>query len=153
MRVEVTSRYTLSCNGEERTIPMRKPLALVGATSPSTRDDLAVFAMCGIAFAGKSTIALRVAEALELNIISLDAINSEGGLHGGEGVPDARWEETSFIATTRLRKRLEQGRGAVVNDTFSHRFLRDRLGHISNPLCRWYRPAAVATSGRPCWQR
>ena len=84
--------------GEERTILMRKPLVLTGAISPPTRDDLAVFAMCGIAFAGKSTAARRVASALELNLISLDAINAERGLSGGEGIPDARWEETSFVA-------------------------------------------------------
>jgi SAM-dependent methyltransferase/predicted kinase/GNAT superfamily N-acetyltransferase len=118
-------------HGEERTILMRKPLVLAGAISPPMRDDLAAFAMCGIAFAGKSTVARRVADALELNYISLDAINAERGLAGGEGIPDARWEETSFIAMARLRKCLEQGRGAVVDDTFSHRFLRDRCQRVA----------------------
>jgi len=118
-------------HGEERTILMRKPLVLAEAISPPTRDDLAVFAMCGIAFAGKSTVARRVASALELNLISLDAINAERGLSGGEGIPDARWEETSFVAMARLRKCLEQGRGAVVDDIFSHRFLRDRCQRVA----------------------
>jgi hypothetical protein len=120
-------------HGEERTILMRKPLVLAGASSPPTRGDLAVFAMCGIAFAGKSTVARRVASALELNLISLDAINAERGLSGGEGIPDARWEETSFVAMDRLRKCLEQGRGAVVDDTFSHRFLRNRCQGLQSP--------------------
>jgi SAM-dependent methyltransferase/predicted kinase/N-acetylglutamate synthase-like GNAT family acetyltransferase len=118
-------------DGEERTILMRKPIALAGANSPPTRDGLRVFAMCGIAFAGKSTLARRVAEAMKLDLISLDTINAERGLHGGEGIPDARWEETSFIAMTRLRKCLEQGRGAVVDDTFSHRFLRERCQRVA----------------------
>ena len=118
-------------HGEERTILMRKSLVLSGAISPPMRDDLAVFAMCGIAFAGKSTVARRVADALELTLISLDAINVERGLHGSEGIPDARWEETSFIAMTRLRKCLEQGTGAVIDDTFSHRFLRDRCQRVA----------------------
>jgi 2-polyprenyl-3-methyl-5-hydroxy-6-metoxy-1,4-benzoquinol methylase/GNAT superfamily N-acetyltransferase len=118
-------------HGEERSILMRKSLVLSGAISPPMRDDLVVFAMCGVAFAGKSTVARRLADALELTLISLDAINAERGLQGGEGIPDVRWEETSSIAMTRLRKCLEQGKGAVIDDTFSHRFLRDRCQRVA----------------------
>ncbi len=38
----------------------------------------------------------------------------------------AQWEETSAIAMDRLRQCLREGKSAVVDDTFSRRFLRDR---------------------------
>jgi predicted kinase len=117
-------------HGEERTILMQKPLA-TGTTSSTGRDDLAVYAMCGLAFSGKSTAALQIVNALGLDLISLDAINKERSLLGGEGIPDRRWEETSFIAMTRLRRCLRRGRSAVVDDTFSHRFLRERCQRVA----------------------
>jgi predicted kinase/GNAT superfamily N-acetyltransferase len=117
-------------HGEERTILMRKALTVADPCKGKC-GDLAVYAMCGIAFSGKSTVAHRVAAALQLTRISLDDINQERGLHGGEGIPDARWEEASFIAMARLRKCLQQGRSAVVDDTFSHRFLRDRCKRVA----------------------
>ena len=92
---------------------------------------LAVYAMCGLAFSGKSTAARRVAEALRLRLISLDGINAERGLHGGEGLSDARWEETSFVAMARMRQHLMDGQSVVVDDTFSHRFLRDRCRRVA----------------------
>jgi predicted kinase/N-acetylglutamate synthase-like GNAT family acetyltransferase len=116
--------------GEERTILMQKPLLLGDLTPPPARGDLHVYAMNGVAFSGKSTAARRVADALGLSIISLDSINKERGLPGGEGIPDARWEETSFIAMARLRDCL-QGRDAIVDDTFSHRFLRNRCRRVA----------------------
>jgi predicted kinase len=85
-----------------------------------------VYAMCGLAFSGKSTAARLVAHELGAELISLDAINHERGLRGGDGIPDPEWERTSLIAMERLRACLGRGRSAVVDDTFSHRFLRDR---------------------------
>jgi predicted N-acetyltransferase YhbS/predicted kinase len=85
-----------------------------------------VYAMCGIAFSGKSTMARRIVAELGIELISLDAINAERGLHGGDGLADAQWEETSLIAMDRLRTLLREGKSVVVDDTFSHRFLRDR---------------------------
>jgi predicted kinase len=87
---------------------------------------LHVYAMCGVAFSGKSTLARRIADHLSIPLISLDAINHERGLRGGEGMSIAQWEETSAIAMDRLRQCLREGRSAVVDDTFSRRFLRDR---------------------------
>jgi predicted kinase len=116
--------------GEERTVRMQKPPLCGDPALPQSHRGLAVCAMCGLAFSGKSTAARRVAGALGLGI-SLDAINRERGLHGGEGMPDERWEETSFIAMARLRECLQQGNGAIVDDTFSHRFVRDRCRRVA----------------------
>ena len=43
----------------------------------------------------------------------------------------AQWEETSFLAMDRLRAVLEAGHSVVVDDTFSHRFLRDRCWAVA----------------------
>jgi hypothetical protein len=87
--------------------------------------------MCGLAFSGKSTLARRIADELFIGLISLDAINHERGLRGGEGMSIAQWEETSAIAMERLRQRLRAGESAVVDDTFSRRFLRDRCKAVA----------------------
>src|SRR5262245_52215749 len=83
---------------------------------------LHVYAMCGVAFSGKSTLARRIADELSIALISLDAINHERGLRGGEGMSIAQWEVTSAIAMDRLRRRLKEGESVVVDDTFSRRF-------------------------------
>jgi predicted kinase len=92
---------------------------------------LHVYAMCGLAFSGKSTLARRIAGELSIALISLDAINHERGLRGGEGMSIAQWEETSAIAVERLRQRLRAGETALVDDTFSRRFLRDRCKAVA----------------------
>ena len=43
----------------------------------------------------------------------------------------AQWEETSAIAMDRLRQCLREGKSAVVDDTFSRRFLRDRCEAVA----------------------
>jgi len=88
--------------------------------------------MCGLAFSGKSSVAAILARELKTELISLDAINHERGLRGGEGMSDRQWEETSAIAMDRLRQWLQRGRSVVVDDTFSHRFLRDRCKRVAD---------------------
>jgi predicted kinase len=68
---------------------------------------------------------------LSILLISLDAINHERDLRGGEGMSIAQWEETSGIAMDRLRQCLREGKSAVVDDTFSRRFLRDRCKAVA----------------------
>ena len=87
--------------------------------------------MCGVVFSGKSTLALQIARELSIPLISLDAINHERGLRGGEGMSIAQWEETSAIAMDRLRQCLREGKSAVVDDTFSRRFLRDQCNAVA----------------------
>lgn len=85
-----------------------------------------LYAMCGLAFSGKSTYARRLAAELRLGIVSLDAINAERGLDGAAGIPDTEWEKTSHMAMERARSALRAGHSIVIDDTFSHRFLRNR---------------------------
>ncbi len=92
---------------------------------------LTVYAMCGLAFSGKSTLARALAAELAIERISLDEINHERGLHGGQGMTVAQWEETSAIAMDRLRTTLKAAQSAVVDDTFSHTFLRARCRAVA----------------------
>ena len=94
------------------------------------RIMLHVYAMCGVAFSGKSALALRIAGELSICLMSLDAIKHERGLRGGEGMSIAQWEETSAIAMDRLR----QCRGEVqvrAWSTATRRFLRDRCKAVA----------------------
>ncbi|MGP9681355.1 AAA family ATPase [Brachybacterium sp. AOP3-A1-3] len=81
--------------------------------------------MCGLSFSGKSTLAARLAEGLPASVISLDLINEERGLYGGQGIPVEEWSRTNQLAHERGQALLEAGHHVVVNDTGSPRFIRD----------------------------
>ncbi|GAA1486972.1 AAA family ATPase [Brachybacterium fresconis] len=81
--------------------------------------------MCGLSFSGKSTLAARLAEGLPASVISLDLINEERGLYGGQGIPWEEWAKTNQIAHERGQALLEAGHHVVVDDTGSPRFIRD----------------------------
>ena len=91
----------------------------------------ALIVTCGLAFSGKSTVAARVADALDAELISCDAINARRGFDGGKVVADKEWEKTSLMAAGDARAALDDGRRVVVDDTFSHRFLRDRFRAVA----------------------
>ena len=88
-------------------------------------------ALCGLAFSGKSTIARRVAAETGAALVSCDAINAARGFDGGTMMDDTEWEKTSLMAASTARAVLASGRGVVVDDTFSHRFLRDRFRQVA----------------------
>jgi predicted kinase len=91
----------------------------------STRDDMLIV-MCGRSFSGKSTLARALARALKAELVSIDAINEEGGLRGGEGIPVSEWGRTNDGASARTAAFLRTRRSVVVDDTSSPRFLRER---------------------------
>lgn len=90
-----------------------------------------MIALCGLAFSGKSTVAKRVAAVLPTELISCDAINAERGFAGGTVMDDREWEKTSLMAAERAAAALRAGRSVVIDDTFSHRFLRDRFRKVA----------------------
>lgn len=90
-----------------------------------------LIALCGLAFSGKSTIARQVAAALGTGLISYDAINKSRGFDGGAAIADSEWERTSLMAAAQARAMLLAGRSVVIDDTFSHRFLRDRFRQVA----------------------
>ncbi len=90
-----------------------------------------LIALCGLAFSGKSTIARRIAETLDFDLISCDAINARRGFDGGRAIADSEWEKASRSAPAEAKAALLPSRGVVVDDTFSHRFLRDRFRGVA----------------------
>jgi predicted kinase len=84
-----------------------------------------LYLLCGLAFAGKSTLAAQLASRAGATIVSLDDINAERGLHGGIGIPGEEWVKTHHIALARVRELLDQGRPVIVDDTNCFRWLRD----------------------------
>ena len=90
-----------------------------------------IFATCGLAFSGKTTLAKQLSKTLGIPRVSLDAINAERGLHGGDGLTDTQWEESSAMAVERLNRILAAGQSVVLDDTLSHRFLRDRYRQVA----------------------
>jgi predicted kinase len=84
-----------------------------------------LYLLCGLAFAGKSTLAAAIAKLRNAKIISLDAINAERGLHGGTGIPEEEWAFTHHQALNKVEEALSQGENVVVDDTNCFRFLRD----------------------------
>jgi predicted kinase len=91
-----------------------------------------LIALCGLAFSGKSTVARRVAAELGHALISYDAINATRGFDGGKAIADIEWEKTSMMAAAQARATLAAGRGVVIDDTFSHRFLRERFRKVAD---------------------
>ena len=90
-----------------------------------------LIALCGLAFSGKSTIARRVAVDLVAELISYDVLNAARGFDGGKAIADSEWEKTSLMAADQARAALAAGRRVVIDDTFSHRFLRERFREIA----------------------
>lgn len=85
-----------------------------------------LYIMCGLAFAGKTTVARALARRLGAIVVSLDEINLERGLRGGEGVPVEEWERTHRIALARTHELMQAGKDVVIDDTGCFRWLRDR---------------------------
>lgn len=86
---------------------------------------MALVLRCGLSFSGKSTLAARLSDALVGELLSLDRINEERGLDGGQGIPLDEWATTNRIAHERAGALLAAGRHVVVDDTGSPRFVRD----------------------------
>lgn len=81
--------------------------------------------LCGRSFSGKSTVASSLAGCLLGSVVSLDAINEERGLYGGEGIPLSEWARTHELATERALARLHDDETVIIDDTSSPRFLRE----------------------------
>lgn len=87
--------------------------------------------MCGLSFSGKSTLAKELESELNGTIISLDAINAERGLYGGQGISIDEWEKTHRVAGERVTSLLQSPCDAIVDDTGTPRFIRDRWRQLA----------------------
>ena len=81
--------------------------------------------LSGLSFSGKSTIGQSLTKSFEASVVSLDAINEERGLQGGQGISLAEWRATHDLAHERTEKLLRAGLCVVIDDSSSPRSLRD----------------------------
>ncbi|WP_152364235.1 AAA family ATPase [Microlunatus speluncae] len=58
--------------------------------------------LCGRSFSGKSTVAGYLAAELGGELVSLDDLNAERGLWGGDGIPIEEWSRTMDLAHDRV---------------------------------------------------
>jgi predicted kinase len=88
--------------------------------------------MCGLSFAGKTTIARALATTYDWRYLSLDAINTERGI-GLEGQPILiqEWEQTYAEAYRRVDECLRAGQSVVYDETNMLRVQRDQLRTIA----------------------
>jgi predicted kinase len=84
--------------------------------------------MCGIAFAGKTTLSRRIAARCGHHRICLDDLNAARGLGhiGPEDIPVEEWERASHEAVAQIDTLLAHRQAVVLDDTNGYRFLRDR---------------------------
>lgn len=94
-----------------------------------------LYIMCGLPFAGKSTLTRALAARLGLAVIAIDAINDERGLgiHAAPLSPE-EWDGTYAEAFRRLDAALMAG-GSVIFDAVS--FTRRQRDDQSLPLEAW----------------
>lgn len=84
-----------------------------------------LYLMCGLPFSGKSTLARAIAERVEGEVVSLDEINAQRGLHDGFALSVAEWSEAHDLALAQCRVLMAKGAPVVVDDTNCYRWLRD----------------------------
>lgn len=113
-----------------------------------------LYVLCGLPFAGKSTLATAVqARRPAIAVVSLDALMAEAGHDVTAAQPVERWEAASAEAVARARAALDAGRDVLIDDTTCLRFLRDRYRAVADALCVPARVLHVATAAATCRQR
>jgi len=90
-----------------------------------------LYLLSGLSFSGKSTLGGLLAERTGAGVVSLDAINSRRGLHGGDGIPDEDWLATHHLALAEVERLCRAGRPVIVDDTNCFRWLRDAYRRVA----------------------
>jgi len=89
-----------------------------------------LYILCGLAFAGKSTLARRMVvwSGGRLALVTLDAINGERGLGlDGRRIRPAEWDATYAEAYRRITSMLAKGQSVVFDAASFTRSQRDEL--------------------------
>lgn len=91
---------------------------------PATAPTLTV--LCGLPFAGKSTLARVLATRTGARLIALDAINGERGLGlDGQDISPEQWDATYAEALRRIGESLAAGESVIYDETSFLRAGRD----------------------------
>jgi predicted kinase len=112
--------------------------------------------MCGLAFAGKTTLARAIAGQCDCHYISLDIVNTERGVGiNGQAILPHEWEQTYAEAYRRVEQALGAGQAVVYDETNFLRAQRDQLRAIAATYHARTYVVYVATSAaeaRRRWQ-
>lgn len=91
-----------------------------------------LYILCGLPFAGKSTLAKEMVNRLGIKRVSIDDINSERGIWNDEtGLSSEEWTKTYEIAYQRIATFINQGESVVDESANFTREQRDRLRAIA----------------------
>jgi predicted kinase len=71
------------------------------------------YILCGLPFAGKSTLAVALRQRFGYTIIAIDAINHERGLGIAAPIFPQDWDDTDAEAKQRLERTLAAGEKAI----------------------------------------
>ena len=115
-----------------------------------------LYILCGLPFAGKSTLARAMASVRGVAVVETDAINTERGLGlNGAALAPTQWDTTFAEAYRRVGALLDAGRDVVFDSTAYAREQRDLL----RGLARDHRARAMvlfvnvaAETSRRRWQ-
>jgi predicted kinase len=113
--------------------------------------------MCGVPFAGKTTLARAIAVQCGWQYISLDMVNTERGVGmDGQAIPLHEWEQTYAEAYRRVAAALRAGASVIYDETNFLRSQRDQLRAIAAtyavPTCVLY-VATPEAEARGRWQQ
>jgi predicted kinase len=92
---------------------------------------LTLYALCGLPFAGKSTLATALAKNIGAVAVRLDAINHERGLGlDGSSIPSLEWQRTYDEAYRRIADQLDGGQSVIFDHGNFTRAERERVRSI-----------------------
>lgn len=85
-----------------------------------------LYMMCGLSFAGKSTLAKALAERFGFAAVNIDAINTRRGVGlSGEKIAQDDWDKTYAEGFEELEMHLREGRSVLFDDANFSRAQRD----------------------------
>jgi predicted kinase len=103
----------------------------VGAAAGPAGATAAVVAMCGLPFAGKSTLARAVAARTGARLVEVDALLAEDARAAGGPVPDAAWSAAYRRAEVIVREALAAGERVVYDGVNFRWVMRHRLRRVA----------------------
>ncbi len=93
---------------------------------------LYLYILCGLPFAGKTTLAKELVHRLGIKRVAIDDINSERGIWDDEkGLSSEEWDKTYQEAYQRIATYLSRGEGVVDDSANFIREQRNRLRAIA----------------------
>ncbi len=91
-----------------------------------------LYILCGLPFAGKTTLARALVQRLGISRVAIDDINGERGIWNDEtGLSEEEWKNTYNEAYRRIGIHLSRGESVVDDSVNFTKELRDRLRAIA----------------------